>query len=76
MFGLSVCLILAVYLLILASWEERCYNGGGKHNSNARYTEKEYDNGTSYTKTDEPAFTRIYIHDVCKWCGQTTKENK
>ena len=61
----------------------RCYNGGNKHNFEARYDEKPVDNLsikriTGATTRDMYDIRKLtiyqeYLFDICTWCGEKIK---
>jgi len=53
----------------------KCYNGGNKHNFEARYDEvprKGQMSGESIAAYDLRAllYYKVYIKDICTWCGK------
>lgn len=62
---------------------KKCYNGGNKHNFEPRYDEvptpesMKFDeiSFVSYPQEYRKLFVRkVYIKDICKWCGKDTKK--
>lgn len=60
--------------------KNRCYNGGNKHNFQARYDEESLIGGFSKLNTTwtpeeirSLLFKNVYIKDICIWCGKEIK---
>jgi hypothetical protein len=60
-----------------------CDVGGGRHNFQPRYTERENNNfaPTSLRGGDMEALRKlyiidIYVYDICTWCGKIIKGDK
>ncbi len=58
--------------------KDRCYRGGKMHNYTPRYSEKHADQtriqvGDMFSTSDSfnRALAKIYVRDVCTWCGAT-----
>lgn len=45
-------------------FDKKCINGGNKHKFEPRYD-----------KVIEASFDKIYVRDVCVWCGKTIERN-
>ena len=61
----------------------KCYKGGNHHKFEPRYTEKcasfKLGPGTeisSHTLLKLTKPRKIYVYDVCVWCGKTTENKK
>ncbi len=58
-------------------FKNRCYNGGNKHNFKPRYREEsnvEAFKGIKmkgFIDLEELLKNKIYVRDVCIWCGKT-----
>ncbi len=55
----------------------RCYNGGKQHNFSARYTQQALTPGddiaTVWQSMHPQERPRVYVCDVCAWCGAQVK---
>lgn len=61
----------------------RCYQGGRRHKFGPRYSEVDSaiaKNGMSIKVTgvdiQEMFKNRVYVHDVCEWCGKIAEKQK
>ena len=57
----------------------RCYNGGKKHKFIPRYSEVpigdcEFKGVISHAVLKRLIVTKIYICDICEWCGEKIKK--
>ena len=62
---------------------DRCYNGGKCHNFKSVYEEieskkadTEYRWAISGDEYRKMFYDKIYVHDICRWCGDKVKRDE
>ena len=62
---------------------DRCYNGGSRHSFKPRYEEipsRGVDFETSWhfdaAEFRKMVYSKVYIHDICTWCGKKVKKDE
>ncbi len=57
---------------------DKCCDGGNQHNFQPRYTEKALMNAKfskmegSMEQLRKLMVGKVYVHDICKWCGASS----
>ena len=62
-------------------FRNRCYNGGNRHEFKSVYEERLNVDGSvgywhpSANEFRKMFFDKVYVYDICKWCGKRIKRN-
>ncbi len=61
---------------------DRCYNGGKRHNFKSVYEEisnvDTVETSWYYSANEfrKMFYDKIYVHDICRWCGDKVKRDE